>query len=177
MMMRKILSVTALAAGVLVTGVVLVTAGPQGPARQGRGEDRLQRMTEYLGLTEEQQAAWKSLQEQHKAEMQPLMQEGRELHERLRAATEAENPDPTAVGAATLALKQHREKAKVAHQAFTEKLAGTLTPEQKTKFEAFQASHRGGHGKPGAPRGMRGPRPGRRNAPPAGEAPAAPTQG
>jgi Spy/CpxP family protein refolding chaperone len=134
-------------------------------------------MTEYLGLTEEQQAAWKSLQEQQKAEMQPLMQEGRELHERLRTATEAENPDPTAVGAATLALKQHREKARAAHQAFTEKLTGTLTPEQKTKFEAFQASHRGGHGRPGGFKGRRGPRPGRPNSPPAGEDPAAPIKG
>ena len=177
-MMKKSLSVTAMAAGILVTGAVLVAAGQQGQARQGRGEDgRFQRMTEYLGLTEDQQTAWKSLQEQNKAEMEPLRQEGRELHNRLKAATEAENPDPAAVGAATLALKQHGEKARAAHQAFTEKLAGSLTPEQKTKFEAFQASHRGGHGKPGASRGMRGPRPGRRNPPPAGEAPAAPTQG
>lgn len=177
MMMKKILSVTALAAGVLVTGVVLVTAGPQGLARQGGGEDgRLQRMTEYLGLTEEQQAAWKSLQEQQKAEMEPLRQEGRELHERLRTATEAENPDPTAVGAATLAFKQHREKARAAHEAFTEKLTGTLTPEQKTRFEAFQASHRGGYGKHGV-KGRRGPRPGRPNSQPAGEDPAAPIKG
>jgi Spy/CpxP family protein refolding chaperone len=175
MKMKKILSVTALAAGVLVTGVVLATAGPQGPGRQGRGEERLQRMTEFLGLTEEQQAAWKSLQEQQKAEMQPLMEEGRELHERLRAATEAENPDPAAVGAATLALKQHREKAKAAHEAFTQKLTGTLTPEQKTKFEAFQASHRG-YGKHGA-KGRRGPRPGRPHSQPqpGGEAPSAPS--
>jgi Spy/CpxP family protein refolding chaperone len=175
-MMMKSLTVTAMAAGILVTGAVLVAAGQQGQARQGRGEGRFQRMAEYLGLTEDQQAAWKSLQEQNKAEMEPLRQEGRELHNRLKAATEAEKPDPAAVGAATLALKQHGEKARAAHQAFTEKLAGTLTPEQKTKFEAFQASHRGGHGKQGA-RGTRGPRPGRRAAPPAPEAPAAPTQG
>src|SRR5258708_3762954 len=104
MMKKRILSVAALAAGVLVTGVVLVTAGPQSPARQGRGEDsHLQRMTEYLGLSEEQQAAWKSLQEQHKAEMQPLMQEGRELHERLRTAPQGQPPHPAALRAATLA--------------------------------------------------------------------------
>jgi Spy/CpxP family protein refolding chaperone len=176
MMMKRILGATALAVGVLGAGGVLVAAG-QDPARQGRGEDgRFQRMAEYLGLTEDQQAAWKSLQEQNKAEMAPLRQEGRELHDRLKAATEAENPDPAAVGAATLALKQHGEKARAAHQAFTEKLTGTLTPEQKTKFEAFQASHRGGHGRHGA-KGQHGPRPGRHNSPPAAEAPAAPTQG
>ena len=176
-MMKRILGATVLAVGVLGAGAVLVAAG-QEPARQGRREDgRFQRMAEYLGLTEDQQAAWKALQEQNKAEMAPLRQEGRELHDRLKAATEAENPDPAAVGAATLALKQHREKAMAAHQAFTEKLTGTLTPEQKTKFEAFQASHRGSHGKRGGMKGQRGPRPGRRTAPPAGESTAAPTQG
>lgn len=157
MKMKTSLGVMALAVGVLGAGGALVAAGPQGATRQGRGEgDRFQRMSDYLGLTEEQQATWKSLQEQQKAEMDPLRQEGRELHQRLKAATEAENPDPAAVGAATLALKQHREKAMAAHQAFTEKLTSTLTPEQKTKFEAFKASHRGGYGKHGG-KGHRGP--------------------
>lgn len=177
-MMKKILSVTALAAGVLGAGALLMAAGPQDAARQGRGPDgRFQRMAEYLGLTEDQQAAWKSLQEQHRAEMEPLRQEGRELHERLKAATDAENPDPTTVGAATLALKQHREKARAAQQAFTEKLTSTLTPEQKTKFDAFKASHRGGPGGPGEFRGHRGPRPGRPHSQPEGNAPAPPVEG
>jgi len=177
MMMKKILSATALAAGVLGAGAILVTAGPQGPAHQGRGEGgRYQRMAEYLGLTEEQQASWKSLHEQHKTEMEPLREEGRELHERLRAAIEAENPDPTAVGTATLALKQHREKARADRKAFTEKLTSTLTPEQKTKFDAFKASHPGGYGKHGG-KGRRGPRPGGPDSQPAGEDPAAPIKG
>jgi Spy/CpxP family protein refolding chaperone len=177
MMMKRILGVTALAAGVLGAGAVLMAAGPQDPAREGRGQDgRFQRMAEYLGLTEEQQATWKSLQEQHRTEMEPLRQEGRELHERLKAATEAENPDPTAVGAATLALKQHREKARADQKAFAEKLGSTLTPEQKTKFDAFKASHPGGYGKHGG-KGHRGPRPGGPGSQPAGEDPAAPIKG
>jgi Spy/CpxP family protein refolding chaperone len=176
--MKKSLSMTTLAAVALAGVAVLATAEPQGQPRQGRGgEGRLQRMTEYLGLTEDQQAAWKSLHEQQKTEMEPLRQEGRELHQRLKSAIEAENPDPTAVGAATLALKQHREKAKAAHLAFTEKLARILTPEQKAKFEAFQAKHQGGPGQPGAFEGRRGPRHGRPGPPPAGEAPAPDVEG
>jgi Spy/CpxP family protein refolding chaperone len=178
MKMKKTLSITTLAAVALAGVAVLATAQPQGPARQGRGgEGRLQRVAEFLGLTEDQQAAWKSLQERHRTEMEPLRQEGRELHERLKAAIEAENPDPAAVGAATLALKQHREKAKAAHQAFTGKLTSILTPEQKTKFEAFQAKHRGGPGQPGGFEGRRGPRPGRPGPPPDGEAPAPHVEG
>ena len=61
-MKKTILGVMALAVGGLGAGAVLMAAGPQDPARQGRGQDgRFQRMAEYLGLTEEQQATWKSL--------------------------------------------------------------------------------------------------------------------
>jgi len=105
--------------------------------------------------------------------MEPLMQEGRELHQRLRAAMDAENPDPAAVGAATLALKQHREKVKAAHEAFGERLKGVLSDEQKAKFEAFKTAHRAGPGRRGGFKGHRGPKGGR----PAESTPAAPTRG
>ena len=154
----KTLGITTLAVAVLAGGSALVTAqatqGPGGPGRHGRG-DGMGRIVEYLGLTAEQQATWKSLHEQHRTDMQPLREEGRELFQRLKAATDAENPDPATVGSATLALKQHREKVKAAQQAFEAQLTSILTPEQKTKFEAFKASHprggmRGGHrGRPG----------------------------
>jgi Spy/CpxP family protein refolding chaperone len=115
-------------------------------------------MAEYLGLTAEQQATWKSLHEQQKTEMEPLMQEGRELHQRLRTATDAENPDAAAVGAATLALKQHREKVKAAHEAFEQRLKGVLNDDEKAKLDAFKASHRGGPGRRGGFKGHRGPK-------------------
>jgi Spy/CpxP family protein refolding chaperone len=131
--------------GVALSVAPILAATP--PADGGpSGEGHLQRVADHLGLTADQQAAWKSLFEQHKAETAPLRQEGRELHERLKAAVSTENPDPTAVGAATLALKEHRQKVKAAHSAFETRLTSTLTPEQKTKFEALKAAHqRHGH--------------------------------
>jgi Spy/CpxP family protein refolding chaperone len=156
----KTLGITTLAVAVLAAGSTLVLAqaqGPGGPGRRGPGQGQ-GRIVEYLGLTDEQQATWKSLHEQHRTEIQPLREEGRELFQRLKAATEAENPDPATVGAATLALKQHRDKMKAAREAFEAQLTSVLTPDQKAKFEAFKAAHprgemRGGH------RGHRGPGP------------------
>jgi Spy/CpxP family protein refolding chaperone len=143
--MKTILRVGILGVALGAASILVVQAKPPADGGPGRGADgHFQRMAEYLGLSEEQQATWKSLHEQHRAEIQPLLQEGHELHQRLKAATQAENPDPAAVVAATLALKQHREKMKAANEAFQGQLAGTLTPDQKSKFEAFKASHKGG---------------------------------
>ena len=176
--MKKILGMTMLAATVGAAGLAwaaVETERPGGPGRPGRGEARFERMAEYLGLSEEQQATWKSLHEQEKTEMEPLMQQGRELHQRLRAAMDAQNPDPAAVGAATLALKQHREKVKAAHEAFGERLKGVLSDEQKAKFEAFKTAHRGDHGRRGGFKGHRGPKGGGPAEAPS--TPAAPTRG
>ena len=154
-------------------GAISILAGvalAQPPAGGGRGRGgaaHFQRMADYLGLSEEQQATWKTLNEQHRADIQPLVQEGHELHQRLKAATEAQNPDSTAIGAATLALKQHRERMKVATEAFQGQLAGTLTPDQKAKFDAFKASHKSGR------RGHRTGPAGRRHQPGSPDAPAA----
>ena len=174
-MKKNTLGIMALGATVAVAGLAWAQDEPAGPGRRGYGEARFQRMAEYLGLTEEQQATWKSLHEQEKTEMQPLMQEGRELHQRLRAAVDAENADPAVVGAATLALKQHREKMKAAHEAFEQRLKGVLNDDQKTKFDAFKASHRGSHGRRGGFKGHRGPKRGAPAEKPS--TPAAPTQG
>jgi Spy/CpxP family protein refolding chaperone len=169
-MNSKLFGISMLGVALGLTPVMAVSA--EAPADSGQtrgGERRLGRAADYLGLTADQQATWKSLFEQHKAEIEPLRQEGHQLHERLKAAMSAQNPDPTAVGEATLALKNHREKMKAAHTAFQTRLTSTLTPEQKTKFEALKAAHhahrhrgwRGGHqdgqpnpeapGKPPAP--------------------------
>jgi Spy/CpxP family protein refolding chaperone len=160
--MKKTLGFVALAAALAAGGTALVAAAPDegGRGHRGRGERHFGRLAEYLGLSEDQKATWKSLQEQHRTEMEPLWQEGRTLHEQLRKATDAAKPDAAAVGKATLALKQHREKVRASREAFEGQLASTLTDEQKTKFEAFKAARgegrRGGHGRRGGP-GRPGP--------------------
>jgi Spy/CpxP family protein refolding chaperone len=154
--MNKSLAISILGVALGAAPVLAATTDPgtDGGEHGGSGR-RFQRVADYLGLSEEQQATWKSLFEKHKEETQPLRQEGRDLHQRLKAALNAENPDAAAVGAATLALKEHRAKLKAAHEAFRAQLTSTLTLEQKAKFEAFKgARHWHGHG---GPRGHKSP--------------------
>jgi Spy/CpxP family protein refolding chaperone len=160
-MTNKLLGITILGVALSAAAILPAGAEPQAGTGLGRGGERhLQRLVDYVGLSADQQTAWKSLFERHQADTVAMRQEGRELHQRLHAAVTAENPDPTTVGSATLALKKHRSKAKAAHEAFETELKSTLTPDQKVKFEAFKAAHhrhargagrRGQEGTPAAP--------------------------
>jgi Spy/CpxP family protein refolding chaperone len=147
-MNRRLTTAVIAAASLALAGSI---ASAQGPGERGKGHGRGQgqdgqRIAKYLGLTDEQVATWKTLHEQQRTEMQPLWDEGRKLHEALKASLDAPKPDPTTVGKATLALKAHREKMKASHEAFEAKLVAILTPEQKTKWDAMKEL-----------RGMRGP--------------------
>jgi Spy/CpxP family protein refolding chaperone len=148
--------------GILILGLAVAAGGAAvGLSAEGReGGDRAARRAEWLAkelnLTEEQKASWRAMHEQHLSEMQPLRDEGRALHEKLRAALQAERPDPQVVGEATIALQQHRQVVEAARKAYHEKLAKELTPEQRTKFDALAESHRMKHRGPGG-FGRRGP--------------------
>jgi Spy/CpxP family protein refolding chaperone len=157
MMGTRGLAGLSLGIAVALAGAGLARADAQDGSAEGRGgERRGERLARYLGLNEQQQASWKSLHEQHETDMQPMRQEGRDLHQKLRTAMESSNPDPAAVGSAMLALKQHREKVKTAEKAFRGQLEAVLTPDQKSKFEALSAARGYGHGRWGG-RGGHGP--------------------
>jgi Spy/CpxP family protein refolding chaperone len=145
----------AAAAAFVVLGVSVVAwaqtdaAGGE-RARWARSDRRGARLAEYLGLDAQQKAALQQLQKQHRDEMKPSWEQGRELRRKLRAATDAEDPDPQAVGEATLALKAHRDRMKASRAEFEQKLESLLTPEQKQKLEALKAAR-------SFDRGSRGP--------------------
>jgi Spy/CpxP family protein refolding chaperone len=130
------------AAGVL-SGVALANADGKGGRRGDRGFFAL---AEYVGLTPEQREQWKALREEHRKEAAPLRAEGKELHEKLRAALAAEKGDELAVGKAMLALKDHREKMKASRDGFQTRLRAQLTPEQAQKLDAFEAARSFGRG-------------------------------
>ncbi len=149
------------AAWALVGAAAVAAAEPPAPG-EGRGAPRLERrpaaLVEFLGLSDQQKQAWRSLQEQRREEMKPFHEEGRTLRERLREALGATSPDPSEVGEATLALQAHRRKAKEQNEAFRARLEGLLSPEQKEKLRAFEAARRT------MGEGRRGQRPARREA-------------
>src|SRR5262245_35995243 len=147
MMGTRGLAGLSLGIAVALAGAGLARADAQDGNAEGRGGRRGERLARYLGLNEQQQASWKSLHEQHETDMQPMRQEGRDLHQKLRSAMESSNPDPATVGSAMLALKQHREKVMTAEKAFRGQLEALLTPDQKSKFEALGAARGFGHGR------------------------------
>ena len=144
-------TILAMVVAVGLGGGVARAQPPSEPRKGGGPGDRGDRMTEYLGLSAEQQASFKALRHEQHKQAKPLHAEGRQLHEALRTLMEQESPDATAVGTAMLALKQHQTKMKASHLAFEAKLKSMLTPEQKLKFEAFKAAREAGprHGGPG----------------------------
>src|SRR5512142_1624927 len=123
------------------------------PARhRGRGYAAL---AEYLGLTDQQKTEWRTLHEQQREQMKPMMEEGRALRQKLHDAVNAASADPKAVGEATLALEAHHKKVQAEREAFRQKLESTLDPAQKEKLKAFEAARGWDKGR-GMGRGWRG---------------------
>ncbi|MCG6925140.1 MAG: periplasmic heavy metal sensor [Acidobacteria bacterium] len=154
--MRKLVGMAVVGAAL---GALPAVAQPAGEAPGGgRHQHRARAIVEYLDLTQEQQDSWKALREQHRDEMKALREEGRSLRHRLQKALEADEPD-AAVGEAAKAAHAHRKAMRQAREAFEGQLKSVLTPEQREKFEAFEAARAMGRKGPGA-RGHRRGRPG-----------------
>ncbi len=135
-------------------GTAVASTDEPGGARAAWRARGGQRLAQYLGLNEQQQAQWKALHQQQRERMKPLMEEGRTLRQQLRQALDAAQPDPRAVGQATIALKAHRDKVRTERQQFREQLAGLLDPQQKQKLEALEQARRMmGRGRGGRGRG------------------------
>jgi Spy/CpxP family protein refolding chaperone len=160
-------------------GLGVAIAAQQGTPAEGRqlaGKGRLRRqgVADYLGLTDQQRESWRTLREKQREEMKPLVQEGRELRARLQEMLKEDNPDPTAVGQATLALKAHRQKVRAQREADEQELKGLLSPEQQQKLQAFETARRTLRGRRSD--GFRGWGRHEMRGPGASQAPAPPTQ-
>jgi Spy/CpxP family protein refolding chaperone len=98
-------------------------AGKEG-GKRGKGfptvEERLERMTQALNLTDDQKPKVKAALEEQETAMKALAPEDR-----------------------------RSEKAKTIREDFNKKMKGILTPEQNEKFEKFQSSMRPGGRKKG----------------------------
>jgi len=129
---------TAGAIGSAAAQTAVQTADETRPARhRGRGYAAL---AEYLGLTDQQKTEWRTLHQQQREQMKPMMEQGRTLRQKLHDAVNAASPDPKAVGEATLALQAHHEQVQAQREAFRQKIEATLDPAQKEKLKAFEAA-------------------------------------
>jgi periplasmic protein CpxP/Spy len=139
-MKKKTKMLTVALAVVLVAGVAgaWAAAAGQGPSGHGGFEHHmLGMMTDYLDLTDAQQAQVKQIFASEKPTMMPLVQQMHQTRQQLRQLEQSSTFDEGKVRA--LASQQAQtmteltvEKAKVANQIFN-----LLTPEQKAKAQKF----------------------------------------
>jgi Spy/CpxP family protein refolding chaperone len=163
-----------LATALLIAAAPVVLAQPPGGpggARgwHGPGRDGGRDLTEFLGLSEEQQAQWKQAQQSHFQAMRPTFEKMRDLRDQLKSELDGSSPDAATVGGYVISMHQLEQQMEASRADLDNALKGILTDEQQTKFEAWKAAnpdpHRGG---PGGPGGWGGPHHDRRGggAPP-----------
>lgn len=125
---------------VLVTIALALFAQPGPPPRPGAapaGPPPGPSLAEYLGLTDSQKAAWEAARTELEAATRPLMEKQRDLQEQLHQST---SNDPAVLGNLVLQSRAIGDQLKAAHDAFEQKQESTLTADQKTKYEAFEAA-------------------------------------
>jgi Spy/CpxP family protein refolding chaperone len=89
-------------------------ATPSPETRRERMEKGGDRLTEELGLTNDQKTKWKAIGEQERSEMETLRNDS------------------------SVAKEDRRAKAGEIHQKYKEQRDALLTPEQKTKADKFR---------------------------------------
>jgi Spy/CpxP family protein refolding chaperone len=134
---------TSQAAWAAATAVLLgaTVASAQPPGREGARARRpgMQAAADYLGLTDQQKAAFEQLREKQRPQMQALREQMRDNGKALREALEGESPDPTRVGELVIAGHQLRAKGRALRDEADKQLRAVLTPDQQVKFDAMKA--------------------------------------
>lgn len=133
-----------------VSTLLLAQPRPGGPPPGGgpRGGDRL---VEMLQLDDAQKASWRAAREAFDQSTQATRDEIHSTHEKLDQLMEAKSNDAAAIGNLMIAIRNLDDQMKAAHEALDAKLAATLTPDQKTKFEQFIAAGKARGRRPGPP--------------------------
>jgi Spy/CpxP family protein refolding chaperone len=137
--------------GVFGPGPFAAGAEGGGP---GGGFPPLRRLAFFLDLTETQVTQAQAIFDAAQAEIQPLREARRPLLEQLRAALDAAEPDPAAVGALVIDLHANREAIHGVLEGALDDFEAILTPEQLERFEVLRDArrvfgHRGRHHGPG----------------------------
>ena len=118
-------------------------APPDDPLRaeggSGPGGGRVARLTELLGLTEEQQAAWERLRGDAETAAAPLAAQARALHEEVRHALEAGGADATTIGARVIAAYDLETAMRAIRTAAAAAFRELLTAEQAAALDAVEA--------------------------------------
>lgn len=153
--MKKLLTISMLAALALTFGATSAEAGHRGRGKGAKG-DRITRMAEQLELSAEQQAALVKLRDEMIEDAQPIMDKLRAVRAEQRALWQADDIDKAKVKA--LRKKAHRLEGQLEELRIELRLdvVDLLTPEQRAELKDLKA-RRFGDGKRGGKRdGKRG---------------------
>jgi Spy/CpxP family protein refolding chaperone len=126
----------------LVAAVSAIAAEGPGPRpREERGAE----LGRYLNLTAEQRTVWDAAHADFAAAAEPLFEKERGIMEQVEASLKSKS-DACGIGNNMLAAQAVRDQIHAARETMTQKQLAVLTPEQKTRFEAFFAARGGPEG-------------------------------
>lgn len=129
-----------------------------GPREPGRWHaQRMERMVEYLELSESQTLEWQAILDAHRTAA-PDRQQTEEMveawQEEFRTLADQAEPDLERLGQLALDIHRSRESRSLSRERLFTELRSVLTPEQSDKLDALQAARELSHPR----RDGRGPR-------------------
>ena len=105
------------------------------------GDHMLGMMTEYLGLSSDQQAQIRQIMDKEKPAMQPLFQQMEQSHQAMRALIESGNFDENKAREIASQQSQNMIEMEVQKARVASEMYQVLTPDQRTKAKQFLDRH------------------------------------
>ena len=140
-MKRTIIAVVAVL--IAVAGVhIAAVAQPHGYHDEMKAH--IDAAASYLNLTAAQRASWDAALGEVESQNTALVAKNQAVNKQLHDALSAASPDACAIGNLAIQQRASMDALKTAHESIIGKLGSYLTPDQKTKFDAYVAAMRGG---------------------------------
>lgn len=141
-MKKTIAPALALAALCALLLAAVATAQPGRMRGHGHGgRMNIDRLADYLSLTEAQKTQAEQLRDKMRQSLEPLFEEHRRLAEEVHAALES-NADAATVGAAVIAAHEQGKKIRAVHEQHDAELEALLTPEQLARWRSLKEARK-----------------------------------
>ena len=133
----------------LAVGAVQFAVAQPHPGPFGEMRDHVAAAAKYLNLTDAQKASWDAAINDIESQNAGVFEKNRDLQRQLHAALDSASPDACAIGNLAIQSKAAMDQLKTTHETLVSKLSSVLTPDQKTKFDAYVAAMMSQHREPG----------------------------
>jgi len=122
----------------ILIAVVLVVAASV-IAGERRSEERGE-LSGYLQLSSAQRTAWDSAKADFESSTEALFQKRHALMEQVESALKSKSNDACGIGSNMVAAQAIGDQIRAAKETLIQKQVSVLTPDQKTKYDAFVAA-------------------------------------